>query len=86
MTQIQKVTGIDDGNTEPGVVSETSSNSVSVDIRIQKIRAVGNERWKLIDSNVTNARKCLEVKQYESLQEERTYEIFVEINKGIKEE
>ena len=30
------------------------------------------KKWRLIDSNVTNARKCLEVKQYESLYEERT--------------
>ena len=29
----------------------------------------------LIDSNVTNARKCLEIKQYESLYEERTWNI-----------
>ena len=42
--------------------------------------------WRPIDSNVTNARKCLEVKQYESLYEEITWKIFVERNKGVKEE
>ena len=42
--------------------------------------------WRPIDSNVTNARKYLEVKQYESLYEERTWKIFVERNKGVKEE
>ena len=37
-----------------------------------KVRTVGNNMWRPIDSNVTNATKCLEVKQYESLYEERT--------------
>ena len=40
-----------------------------------KIKEVGNITWRPIDSNVTNARKCLEVKQYESLYKERTWNI-----------
>ena len=56
-------------------MSETGLNGVCADIRIWKVRTVGNNRWRPIDSNITNARKYLEVKQYESLYEERTWNI-----------
>ena len=54
---------------------ETDLIGVCTDIRIWKVRTVGNKKWRPIDSNVTNARKCLGVKQYESLYEERTWNI-----------
>ena len=75
MAYIQKVTGIDDGNTESGVVFETDLIGVCIDIKIWKVRTVGSKRWRPIDSNVINVRKCLEVKQYESLYKERTWNI-----------
>ena len=60
---------------ESGVVFETGSIGVCTYIRILKVRTVWNKRWRPIDSNITNARKVLEVKQYESLYEERTWNI-----------
>ena len=51
-----------------------------------KVRTVGNITWRPIDSSVTNARKLLEVRQHESLYQERTWKIFVERYKEIKEE
>ena len=54
---------------------KTGPNGVCVDIWIWKVRRVGNKTLRPIDSNVTNAWKCLEVKQYESLYEERTWNI-----------
>ena len=60
---------------ESGVVFETDSIGVCIKIRIWKVRTVGNKKAWPIDSDVTNARKCLEIKQYESLYEERTWNI-----------
>ena len=54
---------------------ETGSIGVCTDIRIWKERTVGIKKWRPIDSNVTNAQKCLEVKQNESLYEEGTWNI-----------
>ena len=54
---------------------ETGLIGVCIKIRIWKVRTVGNKKAWPIDSDVTNARKCLEIKQYESLYEERTWNI-----------
>ncbi len=40
-----------------------------------KVRTVGIKKVWPIVSNVINAGKCLEIKQYESLYEERTWNI-----------
>ena len=60
---------------ESGVVFETGLICVCTDIRIWKVRTVENKRGTLIYSNMTNARECLGVKQYESLYEERIWNI-----------
>ena len=57
---------------ELGVVFKTGSIGVCRDIRIWKERTVGIKKWRPIDSNVTNAQKCLEAKQNESLYAEGT--------------
>ena len=54
---------------------ETGLNGVCTDIRIWKVRTLGNKRRRPIDSNVINARKCLEVKKYKILYGERTWNI-----------
>ena len=60
---------------QSGVVFKTVLIGVYTDIRIWKERTVGIKKWRPIDSNVTNAQKCLEVKQNESLYEEGTWNI-----------
>ena len=57
----------------PGVVFETGLNGVCWYMELKSKDSW--KTWRPIDSNVTNARKCLEVKQYESLYEERTWNI-----------
>ena len=61
----------------PGVVFETSMNGVCWCMELKS-----EDSWeprRLIDSNVTNARKCLEVKQYKSYMK-REHETFMERN------
>ena len=55
-----------------------------VKVKIWKVRTVGNKKVWPIDSNVTNAGKCLEIKQYESLYEERTWNICGQMLKDKK--
>ena len=54
---------------------KTGLIGVFIKIRIWKVRIFGNKKAWPIDSDVTNARKCLEIKQNESLYEERTWNI-----------
>ena len=54
---------------------KTGSIDVCLKIWIWKERTVGYKKAWPIDSDVTNARKCLEIKQNESLYEERTWNI-----------
>ena len=62
---------------------KTDLISVCKDINIWKERTVGIINWRLIDSNVKNARKCLGVKQNESLYEEGTWNICGDIQEWI---
>ena len=63
--QLQKVIGSYDGNIGSGVVYETGRNGVCKYMEL-KSKDSWKKTWRPIDSNVTNARKCLEVEQYES--------------------
>ena len=63
MAQIQKVTGINEGNTESGVVFETGSIGVYTNEGFEKKGQKELKMWKPIDSNVTNAKKCLGVEE-----------------------
>ena len=54
---------------------ETGLIVVCTDIMIWKERTVGIKKWRPIDSNVTNARKCFRIKQNESFYEEETWNI-----------
>ena len=56
-------------------MSETVLIGVCLNIWIWKERTVGYKKAWPIDSDVTNAGKCLEIKQYESFYEERTWNI-----------
>ena len=58
--QIQKVIGIYDGKTGPGVVFETGLNGVCRCVELK--RKDSWKKWRPIDSNVTNATKCFEAK------------------------
>ena len=65
--------GSSDGDMGPGVVFKTGLNGLGWCLELKSKDSW--KRWRPIDSNITNDRKCLEVKQYERLYEERTCNI-----------